>query len=535
MVFYRKYRPQTLEELVGQTAVKTALKSAISAQKLAHAYLFFGPRGTGKTTTARILAKMVNCAGQESDDKSQEKKIPCNQCSFCTTITEGSNMDVIEMDAASNRGIDDIRALRENIKLAPTSAKKKVYIIDEVHMLSGDAFNALLKTLEEPPEHVLFILATTEIQKVPQTILSRVQRLDFKLATTEELTEALNRIAESEKIEIDQEALLALAKKANGSFRDGVKLLDQMSALGKIDRKTVEENLGGGVWEGQIQLLELIAVKDAEAALKKLVGMTETGVNFKELTLSLLDLLRQLMLIKNNLGLQLVKPEAGEEKYPLIEKLGEKFELGHLLRVINHLQTSLEQGRFVSLPSLPLELAVVESCMEAGSQKSETRSRETDKPEPESQKPEERNQKPEVGSQEPEEENLVSEVTVIAEASTASISSDIQKIQDRWSYILETVRQYNYSLEALLRSARIINCEGVNVTVEVPYSFHQRMLEAPKSRDLLESIFSDILGRSVKISTVLGQKPTRTEDIANVEVAPDDDIVRMAAEIFGSN
>jgi DNA polymerase-3 subunit gamma/tau len=174
MVFYRKYRPQSLDDVVGQEAVKKTLLSSFESGKLAHAYLFCGPRGVGKTSTARILAKMVNC---------QAKPAPCNTCEICTSITDGSALDLIEIDAASNRGIDDIRALRETIKLAPSICQKKVYIIDEVHMLSNEAFNALLKTLEEPPSHALFILATTETQKIPATILSRVQKLEFKMAT----------------------------------------------------------------------------------------------------------------------------------------------------------------------------------------------------------------------------------------------------------------------------------------------------------------------------------------------------------------
>lgn len=501
MVFYRKYRSQTLDELVGQTSVKQALKSAVTAGKLAHAYLFYGPRGTGKTSTARILAKIVNC-----EDASQGN-FPCNSCASCLSITDGSNMDVIEMDAASNRGIDDIRSLRENIKLAPTSAKKKVYIIDEVHMLSGDAFNALLKTLEEPPAHVLFIMATTEVQKVPQTILSRVQRLDFKAATTEELLEALNRIVKSEGIDIAQEALLMIAKRAGGSFRDAVKLLDQLSSLEKIDVAAVEASLGMGAFDGLTEVLGSVAGKQPKEALFGLVKQTESGVNIKELTLSALDLLRQLLLIKNDLGDQLVEGEVGEENYKSLRELAEKFELGHLVHTISCFQNSLEQGKYVSIPSLPLELAVVESCNI-------------------NHLPDER---PPVVSQ-PEPEKLQPKT----DNQPSSESSDAVKIQERWGYVLETVRQYNFSLEALLKQVKIAGCGEKGVTLEVPYSFHQRILEAPKSRDLLESIFSDILGRSVKVSAKLGIRPIKKEDVANIEVAADDEIVSIAAEIFNS-
>ena len=219
MVYYRKYRPQTLDEIIGQEHIKNALKKAHESNRLSHAYLFAGPKGSGKTSTARILAKMINC----------EVGGPCNKCSTCLSITDGSNLDLIEIDAASNRGIDDIRELREKIKLAPTSSKKKVYIIDEVHMLTTEAFNALLKTLEEPPSHVLFILATTDPHKIPQTILSRVQRFDFQAAKEEEIIEYLKNVIKIEKLKISDEALNLIAKKSEGSFRDGLKILDQLS------------------------------------------------------------------------------------------------------------------------------------------------------------------------------------------------------------------------------------------------------------------------------------------------------------------
>lgn len=523
MVFYRKYRPQTLDEIVGQEMVKQALISALSADNLSHAYLFCGPRGTGKTSTARILAKIVNC-------ESGTLTLPCNSCSSCLSITGGSNLDVIEMDAASNRGIDDIRSLRENIKLSPTSAKKKVYIIDEVHMLSGEAFNALLKTLEEPPAHVLFILATTEVHKIPQTILSRVSKLDFKLASAKDLIEAMKKVAASEDMKIKDDALLLLAKSAQGSFRDGIKLLDLLSGFKVVDKGVVEEVFKTGVFESTCLFLESIAQKDTVEGLKKLATEVETGVNIKELTLSILEILRQLLLVKYGLGEQLVKPEVGEEKYASLENLGAKFDLNHLVYTINCFQTSLEQGRYVSIPSLPLEMAVVESCGIVQGSEFVVDSIESDKVK---KSPEVELKKHEINIQPVEKEDLICKSSN-NEQSTTDQFSDLQKISEKWTYVLETVRSFNYSLEALLRNAKITECSEHNIVVEVPYSFHQRILEAPKSKDLLESIFADILGRSVKVSAVLGQRPVRKDEIANVELAADDEIIRVAAEIFNS-
>lgn len=501
MVLYRKYRPQSLDELVGQEVVKQTLSSALSAGKLSHAYLFCGPKGTGKTSTARILAKMVNC---------KEEKVPCNNCLTCDSITDGSNLDVVEMDAASNRGIEDIRALRENIKLAPSSASKKVYIIDEVHMLSADAFNALLKTLEEPPAHVLFILATTEVQKIPQTILSRVQKLEFKPAAVEDLAKALGKIAKKEGIKIDDDAILVLAKKANGSFRDGEKLLDQLSTLGKIDRKAVEESLGLEALGETTRLLETVAEGFSEKALEKVHKQIIKGVNIKELTLSILEILRFVIYLKNGLGPSLVRAEVSEVEYNLLEKLAAKFEMGNLLKNIERFEKALEQTRYVSLPALPLEVAVLESCQE---------------------------QKLSINFQVSEKEDSSQEkvdVDQISNPQFLTSSDDLQKITEKWSYVLETVRQYNYSLEALLRSVRLVSETSGQVVIEVPYSFHQRIIEAPKSKDLLESIFSEILGKSVRVTTVLKQKTVAVEELQNVELAADDEIVRLAAEIFNS-
>lgn len=518
MVFYRKYRSSTLDEMVGQTQVKQSLQSAFQNQKLAHAYLFYGPRGVGKTSAARILAKMVNCE--------DTKNAPCNKCKSCLTIADGSNLDLIEIDAASNRGIDDIRTLRENIKLAPTSSKKKVYIIDEVHSLTGEAFNALLKTLEEPPSHVLFILATTEVQKVPATILSRVSRIDFKAASIEELKEALSRVIKAEKLEVTEEALLLLAKKAQGSFRDAVKFLDQLSSLGKIDKKAVEEGLGIGVGEGVFLLIESIAQNNSKEAISNLTKQIDQGASAKDVNLTILDILRELLLIKNNLGEQLVKPEMGSDKYPGVVNLADKFSSEHLLSVIDNFQQSVEQGKYVPIPTLPLEVAIVESCMVSEKQEIDTQA--SDIKEQKEQIKSEKLDKPE------ESEDQIITKPSLPDSNCNLADPDLQKIFDRWTYILETIRAYNYSLEALLRSSKIKSCTKDGVLIEVPYSFHQRMLEAPKSRDILESILSDVLERNIRVSTILGQRPTNQEDVANVEVAADDEIIKLASEIFNS-
>lgn len=509
--FYLKYRPQSLNELNGQESVKKNILGSLKENKLSHAYLLAGPRGTGKTSTARILAKMVNC-------ESQSDNLPCNKCSTCLSITDGSNLDLIEIDAASNRGIEDIRTLREKIKLSPSSAKKKVYIVDECHMLTTEAFNALLKTLEEPPSHVLFILATTDAGKLPQTILSRVQRLDFKLAASDELMETLNTIALKEKIKIDEEALKLLVKKAEGSFRDGIKLLDQVSALGgKITLELLEKSLKSTNFEVQLDLIKFFSQKDTTSALSLILKQIEEGVDSKGLILSLMDNLRNMVFIKNGLG----------ERHEDLAELAQNFSNQELVKILDTLQNALEKMKYASIPSLPLELAVVEICGEK--EKLDVRSEKVDKEDGslilDNQ----------ISSIQPQ--NLSSNIQPFDSAQGKHLTSndDILKLKEKWTYVCETIRPYNFSLEALLRSTNIKECTDSTVMIEVPYSFHQRILEAPKNRDLLEGILSDVLGRVIHIATVLGARMPKTEDIANIEVAQDDEVIRVAAEIFNSD
>lgn len=522
MVYYRKYRPQSLEDLIGQDNIKSILLSALKANKLSHAYLFCGPRGTGKTSTARILAKMVNCVSKDT--------LPCNKCDSCISITDGSNLDLIEIDAASNRGIEDIRALRETIKLAPTASTKKVYIIDEVHMLTTEAFNALLKTLEEPPAHALFILATTDPQKVPTTILSRVTRLDFKLASIDDLKIALSKIVESEKLKINDEALTLVAKKAQGSFRDGVKILDQLASLENITVDEIEKSLMSSSNTQVINILKTLSEKNSAKSLEILNQCLDTGVSAKDLTINLLDSLRSLIFIKNGISEKALQEELGEENFNELKKLSVNFSMHSIVKTVNCLTNSLEQIRFSNIGSLPLEIAVVDSCLE----ELPVQKVEVIKVVKESnnQSSEELNLSDTKEDKAPATDDIV---LPIATLTSSSSSSDMQKIAEKWNYLLETARAFNFSLEALLRSSKVSKVEEKTVYFEVPYAFHQRMIETPKSRTFLESILGDILERQVRVSTVLGQRPKKSDDISNIEVAADDEIIRIASEIFSSD
>lgn len=340
MSFYRTYRPQIISE-IDNTAVRKQLLELLHKDRknLPHAYLFSGPRGTGKTTAARIIAKIFNC------ETLSKREGPCGKCEPCRSIAKGNNLDVLEIDAASNRGIDEIRTLREQIHLAPVSVEYKIYIIDEVHMLTMEAFNALLKTLEEPPLHAVFVLATTDVHKVPATIRSRCVHIAFSQASPEELESALSRIVRKEKIDIDKESVHLIAETADGSFRDGAKLLEQMSFhRGKISPDVVRETLSLSEEKFLEKFSSALASRNAKDALQILAVIVEKGHDVKTF---LTDFLHKLeyMLVAYTLG-KTINPWAAAEVKEAIERFSEAY----------------VQMRISPIAQLPIELAVVEFC-----------------------------------------------------------------------------------------------------------------------------------------------------------------------------
>ena len=348
---YRKWRPQRFEDVVGQRAIVTALKNQITAGRVGHAYLFTGVRGTGKTTCAKIFAKAVNCLHPEGGD-------PCGECEICKGIDNGSLLDVVEMDAASNNGVDDIRDLRDETAYTPSACQYKVYIIDEVHMLSTAAFNALLKTLEEPPAHVIFILATTEIQKVPATILSRCQRYDFTRIGPEDIARRVEYIAGEEKLELTSDGAELIARLADGALRDALSILDTCAGVtAKIDADVVRRMAGVTDRSYLFQISDALEAQDAAAALAQLAQLRQQSVDVKRLTEELIAHYRALMLAALPGGQALLSGVSPEEEALYLQK-GPEMGQREAIRAIRTLGTALEHMTRGSDQRIELELAL---------------------------------------------------------------------------------------------------------------------------------------------------------------------------------
>jgi len=504
--YYLKYRPQAINELDLET-VRDSLNKFVASGKIPHALLFAGPKGTGKTSAARILAKVVNC-----EKNAKKLKSPCNKCEECRSIIKGSNLDVVELDAASHRGVDEVRAVRDAVKLAPAKARNKVYIIDEAHMLTTEASNALLKTLEEPPEHVYFILATTNPEKLVDTIRSRTTNIPFGKAVTLEVLRSLKRVVNGEKINIVDKSLETIAKHADGSFRDAAKVLEQLVAETRdLGPEKVEEYLFQNKELRVKEIIELIAAKKTKEALEEIERVVSKGGSIKRYVEELIIALRQSLLAKAGVGEDELTGFSNKELLSLIKGL---------TRAASELPTAF-------IEQLPLELAIVEwidihmgtvgknvklAKIQTGKSQEVDNNKQVVKDNPGNPRINEKQSTPK---------------------NTTQVSDEI------WREILAQVRPKNTSTEALLRAAKPINYDGEILTLGVFYRFHKERLEENLHRSLLENTVATVLGTPVKVVCILAEQTPKIvpeekkEDIVLTE-GEDKDIIKVAKEIFGS-
>ena len=517
MSYYRKYRPQKFIELIGQDHIRQTLANALQAGSFSHAYLFSGPKGSGKTSTARLLAKALNCQGRTLGANSFE---PCNKCISCKEIALGSSLDMAEIDAASNRGIDEMRELRDKIRFAPTSGRFKVYIIDECHMLTKEAFNALLKTLEEPPSHAIFILATTEMHKVPPTILSRTQSFEFKKADQAEMMKLLNYIVKKENLKIEPEALRLIARLSFGAYRDGLSMLDQVASLQVddvhvISLSEVQAVLGqtaeGLAWEFAV----LLTKNDRQKALKMVEKVYFEGKDLENFTAQVITIFRKAMLCLADLTSEF------EVSYDEAEKLNamtEILDLDRIVLIIEKLSAVMGKLKASILGQLPLEMAVVE--LTEGQQKFEARN-----PKPAS---------PTGGSEtilniktDEKKENKIEEQTSNVVEMKVSVSSveDVTKIEpklksnpviqkdppptasdssfDKWPEVILEVKKQNNTLAALLGGAQVRDISDDQINLVVRFKFHADQICNKKNQGLIEAAFLKAAGISKRVDCLV--------------------------------
>jgi DNA polymerase-3 subunit gamma/tau len=551
-VLYRKWRPQRFEEIIGQEHVSRTLERALAAGRIAHAYLFAGPRGTGKTSTARILAKAVDCTGGPP--------FPCNTCPTCVAINEGRAMDLIEIDAASNRGIDEIRDLRDKVRFAPSEAKFKFYILDEAHMLTTEAFNALLKTLEEPPAHVIFVLATTEPQRIPPTILSRCQRFDFRRVRLADIVHHLEAIVQAEGLQATRPALELIARNATGSMRDAESLLDQLVVYardGTLDVPEVQAILGIRGSEQVSLLVEALIGGDLPAALHLLQQAVDDGVDLRQFNRELVSYLRSLLFLavtRDGADLLEVPREALEE----MRARAQRTTAGRLtswVRRFSLLDADLKAGWY---GQLPMELALVEAVLPAeepapsrGAPAAEQSRSQQPGPSPQSAAPSTRPAAkgtvpaPRPAAQKPQpappraEPPAPNPLETVETEDVGDSSIDLERLLEVWPLVVESVRPMDPSVQALLHSSycRPVSVEGRIVVLGFRFDFHKGKIEEVRNRRIVEQVLSKVLKGSFGVRCVMDAAspgPNRRRQANNRQQTPQDPRVRAAANIFNA-
>ncbi|MFQ6032858.1 MAG: DNA polymerase III subunit gamma/tau [Candidatus Zixiibacteriota bacterium] len=554
LVMARKYRPQSFEEVVGQSHVTVTLINAIKAKRISHAYLFAGPKGTGKTTVARILAKALNCKDGPTDK-------PCGECDSCNEITIGRSLDVVEIDGASNNSVDDVRALRENIRYVPNKGKYKIYIIDEVHMLSDSAFNALLKTLEEPPTHAIFIFATTEPHKVPQTVLSRCQRFDFRRIPTPDLVKTIQTVAQKEKLEIDQDASYILARRADGSLRDILSLLDQVIAFGgedqssalqgKVTKELVAQTLGLVDQERLFEITDAISQKDAAKGLSILNQLIDSGIDIPEFVNSLLQHLRDLLVTKVGQDSKILfdLSDTYIDRYKEKAKDFSEIDILRMIKIVADLNLTLKRA---TDPRIFLELALMklmkmesavnlEDVLNKLDQLQACRGEELNSGSS-SLHPESVN----YSAMLKEKRNYVSDSsesggdTALTEKGKISLSI----LKGRWKEVLEKIKKTKLSLWSLMREGELMSLEDDTITIQFQNgrNFHKKQAEKEENSSFIQKALEEIYGQSFQLRFELnpekmtpsgGQDNSASKDQLDLsEAAKNDPLIKTIMDTF---
>jgi DNA polymerase-3 subunit gamma/tau len=533
---YRAWRPQTFRDLVGQPHVKQTLSNALERGQVAHAYLFSGPRGTGKTSAAKVLAKAVNCLSPSGIE-------PCNECTACQSINSGSSVDVEEIDAASNRGVDEIRQLRDKVQYAPAELNRKVYIVDEVHMLTPEAFNALLKTLEEPPGHTLFILATTEPHKIPATIVSRCQRFDFRRISPELIVERLRQVCQAEGWKYEDEALWKVAEAADGGLRDALGLLEQTAAYGQgvLTAENAAHIVGGVATQELLHLVRHLVQQELLAALQLLMDWYAAGKDPQRIVHEILQVLRDLFIVKLS---------RGENALPHREGYAETAALcssDWLLTAVQKLGEVYVNLRFVDQPRLALEAALmglvpaVQAEAPASSPASDTaRTKPATEKEPQTATAGARAQRTATAPVRKAPQSTARKMEVLQRLYHAADEEFRQAILRQWERILQDVKQRRIQTHAWLINGEAVLATPDTVVLAFSSRIHRDAVMKPEERQTIESVFRDIFQRDIQVLALLRsdwemfqRMLNEAEQAAAEEPAqPASDIVERAKQLF---